>query len=232
MKLLVFGAHPDDAEIGMGGTIAKHTAAGEEVVLVDLTLAELSSNGTVEIRRQEAEDAGQILGITERVNLMFPDRGLIKDSEKIKEISRLIRYYRPEIICSPYEIDRHPDHGACSELVKEAIFNAKIHKYDVGEPMNAFDAKQHYLYFINGWTDPAVVVDISDHFELKMKAIVAYGSQFNRSTDSVATPLNRGYMDMVSARDRYLGQKSGCMYAEGFMVRSPMIMDRLGRTEK
>jgi bacillithiol biosynthesis deacetylase BshB1 len=231
VKLLVFGAHPDDAEIGMGGTIAKHTAAGEKVIMVDLTLAELSSNGTVEIRQQEAEMARQILGVTERINLKFPDRGLSKDSDKIKEISRLIRYYRPEVVCSPYEIDRHPDHGACTELVTEALFNAKIHKYDVGEAIPAYDVRQHYFYFINGWADPSVVVDISTQFPMKMEAIAAYGSQFGQSAGSVATPLNQGYIDMVTNRDRYLGQKSGCIYAEGFIVRSPLTMDRLGRME-
>jgi bacillithiol biosynthesis deacetylase BshB1 len=228
-RLLIFGAHPDDAEIGMGGTIAKHTEQGDRVILVDLTEAELSSNGTVISRQREAQNAARLLGVGERMNLKYPDRGLYPDADKIRAIARLIRLYRPAVICTPYQVDRHPDHGACTQLVREAVFNAKINKYDVGEPLPAHEVKELYLYFINGWEDPSVVVDISSHFAAKAEALKAYASQFTSSTNTVATPLNQGYIEMVSARDRLLGQKSGCLYAEGFIRTSPMKVELLGR---
>src|SRR5690625_2305091 len=109
LDLLIFGAHPDDAEIGMGGTIAKHTTMGLKVGICDLTLAELSSNGTVELRKQEAKQATEALNVTVRTNLQLPDRGLVPAFEHIQRIVAIIREYRPKVVFAPFWQDRHPD---------------------------------------------------------------------------------------------------------------------------
>ncbi len=122
LDILIFGAHPDDAEIGMGGTIAKHTDAGYKVGLCELTYAELSSNGTVELRQREASEAGRVLDIAVRSNLGLPDRGLFLCKEHIDAVTLEIRKHRPRIVFAPYWEDRHPDHVACSRIVQEAVF--------------------------------------------------------------------------------------------------------------
>jgi bacillithiol biosynthesis deacetylase BshB1 len=231
IHMLVFGAHPDDAEIGMAGTIAKHAAKGDEVVLVDLTYAELSSNGTVAGRQEEAAEAARCLGVTERLNLGMPDRGIEVEERQVREVARLIRLYQPKVVCSPYPIDRHPDHEACTALIKEALFNAKIRKYDVGEDLPAHEVKEWVQYFINGWVEPDMIVDISDVFVQKEASLKAYRSQFVAGLDAVKTPLNQGYLEMVRSRERWLGQRHGCEYAEGFKRTSPLMIKGLSWEE-
>lgn len=129
MKLeswLAFGAHSDDVEIGMSGSIATHTANGGRVTICDLTQAELSSNGTVERRKEEAKNVTAVLGVTERLNLGLPDRGLFLKEEYIASIVSVIRNVKPDSIFVPYPKDRHPDHGNCSKLVEEAAFSAGV----------------------------------------------------------------------------------------------------------
>ncbi|UHA72990.1 bacillithiol biosynthesis deacetylase BshB1 [Paenibacillus sp. 481] len=222
LHILAFGAHPDDVEIGMGGTIAKHTASGYRVGIIDLTEAEMSSNGTVELRKQEAERANVALNVTVRDNLRLPDRGLRVEQEHIDAVVRAIRYHRPRIVFMPYWEDRHPDHIQCSRIVQEAVFNAKLRRYMPEMP--AHQVEQVYFYFINDSVSPQLVLDISDVYEQKRQSLLAYESQFtkpNGSDDLVATPLNQGYVERVEARDALLGQGRGMAYAEGFMLKGP-----------
>lgn len=231
LDILIFAAHPDDAEIGMGGTIVKHAKAGFRVGICDLTLAELSSNGTPEIRQQEALLAGERLGLTARINLRLPDRGLRSEEQQIRALVRVIRACRPRIIFAPYWIDRHPDHVACSHLVEEAVFNAKLRRYTAAEG-EAHDAELVYFYFIHHLPQAPqaqLVVDISETHNIKMAAIKAYRSQFEHSDETsdpasltVPTPLNQGYLDQVVFRDRLLGQQNRMTFAEGFACKTPL----------
>jgi bacillithiol biosynthesis deacetylase BshB1 len=227
LDLLVFAAHPDDAEIGMGGTIAKHTAAGYRVGICDLTKAEMSSNGTPEERQIEAAVAAQTLGITTRVQMNLPDRGLNHQLEQILALVEIIRTYKPKVVFAPYWIDRHPDHVACCRLVEEAVFNAKLRRYHPDSTAHQID--QLYYYFIHEFPQADVIIDVSNVHATKMRALEAYRSQFmsthemNQTTsvplDIIATPLNQGYLEQVLARDRVLGQQYGVRYAEGFVSR-------------
>ncbi|TMV51243.1 bacillithiol biosynthesis deacetylase BshB1 [Paenibacillus mesophilus] len=226
LDILIFGAHPDDAEIGMGGTIAKHTRAGYRVGICDLTLAEMSSNGNVDTRREEAAEAGRILGLASRSNLGLPDRGLYMTKEHVDAITLEIRKFKPRIVFAPYWQDRHPDHVACSHLVQEAVFNAKLRRYlPDTEPVLV---EQLYFYFINDVFDTDVLINVTDSYSSKTDALRAYASQFDPATGGnsyVATPLNQGYLERVEARDRLLGQKRMVPYAEGFVSKLPMIVD-------
>ncbi len=228
LDLLVFGAHPDDAEIGMGGAIAKHTAAGLKVGICDLTLAEMSSNGTVETRQQEAKAASAALGLTVRTNLQFPDRGLYLLPEYVERIALEIRMWKPRVVFAPYWEDRHPDHIACSKLVQEALFNAKLRRYLPDHP--AHTVEESYFYFINDVTEPDLMVDVTGHYESKRSSLRAYRSQFESSgldtgNDIVRTPLNQGYLERVEARDALLGQKRAVRYAEGFISKLPYLTE-------
>jgi len=227
LDLLVFAAHPDDAEIGMGGTMIKAARAGQKVGLIDLTYAEMSSNGDVETRQQEAEAAAEILGLTVRRNLGLPDRGLASSSEQLDKLVLSIRELRPRIVFAPYFIDRHPDHIQCGKMVEEAIFNAKLRRYLPESP--AWTPDMFYYYFINDVHTPGFVVDISEVQTEKMAALRAYRSQFepsSRESDWVATPLTQGYLENVEARDRLFGQPKKFRYAEGFIAKGPAVVER------
>ncbi|MBN6188633.1 bacillithiol biosynthesis deacetylase BshB1 [Aneurinibacillus sp. BA2021] len=223
---LAFGAHPDDVEIGAGGLLRKWANEGKRTGICDLTYAELSSNGTVERRQQEAAEASRLLGIHTRLNLGLPDRGLAPAKEQIEAIAHVIRLYRPRIVLMPYWEDRHPDHGMCSVLVREAVFNAKIRKYEIAgkAAVPAHKVEHVFAYFINGQTEPQFCIDISEEMEAKMAALGAYRSQFEMDADSVATPLTQGYLERVRAREYVFGQACGVAYAEGFVSHTPLLL--------
>jgi bacillithiol biosynthesis deacetylase BshB1 len=229
LDILIFGAHADDAEIGMAGTIAKQVAAGYRVGLCDLTEAELSSNGNVELRKQEAAAAAELLGVTLRLNLGLPDRGLNGSAEQIAAVTAVIREYQPAIIFAPYWEDRHPDHIACSKLVEDAAFNSKLRRYMPDKP--AVAAPELYFYFINDWRTPDLLVDVTDNYAMKEQALGCYRSQFGtepKEEEEALTPLNQGYVERVKARDSLIGQRKLIPYAEGFAVKTPYVVNLFG----
>ncbi|CAH1218321.1 N-acetyl-alpha-D-glucosaminyl L-malate deacetylase 1 [Paenibacillus plantiphilus] len=231
VDIVAFGAHPDDVEIGMGGTIAKQVMSGYRVAICDLTNAEMSSNGTVETRRQEAARASAVLGLSARSCLGLPDRGLTGSAEQIAAIVREIRRLRPRIVFAPYWVDRHPDHIACSGLVEEAVFNAKLRNYMPDTP--AVAVEQLYYYYINDSNDVSLIVDVSAHYDKKREALLAYRSQF-APTDAnhVQTPLTDRYIERVEARDLLLGQTRQWAYAEGFAIKRPHPVALFGERQK
>lgn len=220
VDLLAFGAHPDDVEIGMAATLAKHVQAGFRCGICDLTEAEMSSNGTVEIRRREAAEAAAAIGLAYRSCLKLPDRGLTGSAEQIERIVREIRLRRPRIVFAPYWNDRHPDHNAASRLVEEAVFNAKLRRYM--PELEPVQVQQLYFYYINDVADVDLIVNVSDCYEAKRRALAAYRSQFEAGPETVATPLNQRYVENVEARDRLLGGQRQWAYAEGFATKRPV----------
>ncbi|GGD68998.1 bacillithiol biosynthesis deacetylase BshB1 [Paenibacillus nasutitermitis] len=222
VELLAFGAHPDDVEIGMGGTLAKHVKSGLRVAICDLTRAEMSSNGTVETRRQEAAEASAVLGLSARSCLGLPDRGLTGSAEQLEAVVREIRRLRPRIVFAPYWVDRHPDHTDCSKLVEAAVFNAKLRNYLPELP--AVQVEQLYFYYINDSSEVSLIVDISEFHDQKQQALSCYSSQFAPPAEGegrVRTPLTDRYIQRVEARDLLLGQTRGFAYAEGFAIKAP-----------
>ena len=129
VDLLAFGPHPDDIEIGLAGTVAVHTARGDRVGLCDLTRGELGSNGTPDEREREAEDARQVLGAAWRINLRWPDGGIVGSDAQIADVVRLVRQCRPRTVALPYWDDRHPDHVAASHVLKLAAFKSRLRGY-------------------------------------------------------------------------------------------------------
>ncbi|TDL77602.1 bacillithiol biosynthesis deacetylase BshB1 [Rhodococcus qingshengii] len=226
LHILAFGAHADDVEIGMGGSIAKLTARGKRIGICDLTEAQLSSNGTIEIRKSEANKAAEILGVSKRLSLAFPDRGLLLQEEFIRKIAFVIRRYQPQIVFAPYFEDRHPDHGNCARLVEEAVFSAGIRKYHTEDSQAPHKVSNMYFYMINGFHKPDFTIDISDTMEYKIAALRAYKSQFEKTDNSIKTPLINGYIETVEARERLFGQQVGVDFAEGFKSKVPILLNR------
>jgi N-acetylglucosamine malate deacetylase 1 len=228
VDILAFGAHADDVEIGMGGTLAKYAEAGKKIVICDLTEAELSSNGTVSIRKREAMKAARHLGVMERVTLDIPDRGVYLSDENIAKVVEVIRKYKPTAVFAPFEQDRHPDHGNASRLVKEAYFSSGIRKFNPSSPVHK--AGNLYFYIINGFHRPHFVVNIENHMEAKLLSLSAYESQFEKGKGGVSTPLTEDYIEAVEARERMMGKDAGIRYAEGFFSYNTLILhqDLLG----
>ena len=154
VDVLAFGPHPDDIEIGIGATLAKHAALGHRVGLCDLTSGEMGSNGTVAERLVEAEAARAVLGALWRTNLGLPDRAIGSDPVHIRRVAEVVRRVRPRVVALPYWSDRHPDHVAASHLVAEAVFNAGLRRYPADGDVWKPDVSCYY--FINE-SAPAVL---------------------------------------------------------------------------
>jgi bacillithiol biosynthesis deacetylase BshB1 len=233
VDLLVFGPHPDDLEIGLGGSIALHAARGLRVGLCDLTAGELGTNGTVDERLAEAEAARAALGATWRDNLRWPDREIGKHAAHLDEAVAFIRRHRPRVVAAPYWSDRHPDHTAASAVITEAVFNAGLRRYKIqGGESEAWKAEWICYYFINDSTQPSFVVDVSAHYEQKQRALDCHVTQFRRAGNgTAATRLNTPlFRQLIESRDAQFGALAGVTWAEGVVVREPIQRQTLLKT--
>ena len=223
LDILVFGAHPDDAELGAGATIAKEVAAGKKVGIIDLTRGELGTRGSAEIRDKEAAKAAEILGVVVRENLEFLDGFFVNDRDHQLEVIRMIRKYRPDIVLCNAIDDRHIDHGKGSRLVSDACFLSGLVKIDTKsdggehwqEPWRP-KLVYHYIQWKN--LNPDFVVDVSGFITKKQEAILAYSSQFyDPKSDEPETPISsKNFLDSIHYRARDLGRLVGVEHAEGF----------------
>jgi bacillithiol biosynthesis deacetylase BshB1 len=222
VDLLVFGPHPDDIEIGLGGAVARHTAAGHQVGLCDLTEGELSSNGTLDERRAEAAAAATVLGVGWRRNLGWPDGGIVATPETLKSAVDLIRRARPRTIAIPFWNDRHPDHEAASRVLRGAVFKSGLRRYVTGD--DPWRPEWVCYYFINDSISPSFVVDVSGHYQRKREALDCYRSQFVASgTDAIQTRLTAPtFRQLIESRDAQFGALAGVAFAEGIVVREPV----------
>jgi N-acetylglucosamine malate deacetylase 1 len=224
LDLLVIAAHPDDAELGCGGTIAKHIAAGKKVGIVDLTRGELGTRGTPEIREAEAAAAAKILGISIRENLGLADGFFQNTKADQLKIVMAVRKYQPEIVLANAVVDRHPDHGRASELIYDACFLAGLAKIETtsnGVVQPVWRPKSIYHFIQSQSLKPDVVVDVSDFWETKMESVLAYKSQFYdpKSQEPSTFISNPQFLKMVEARAIEYGQVIGVRYGEGYTVR-------------
>ncbi|MEZ2415414.1 bacillithiol biosynthesis deacetylase BshB1 [Muriicola sp. E247] len=223
LDILVFGAHPDDAELGAGGTIAKEIALGKKVGIIDLTRGELGTRGSAEIRDKEAAASAKILGLSVRENMEFADGFFPNDQNHQLALIRKIRAYKPEIVlCNAIE-DRHIDHARGSELVSNACFLSGLVKIDTmaegdDQWQDPWRPKQVYHYIQWKNLEPDFVVDITGFMDKKMESIMAYSSQFyDPNSKEPSTPISsKNFTDSVTYRARDMGRIVGVEYAEGF----------------
>ena len=224
MDLLVFAPHPDDAEIGLGGSIARHAADGYAVGIIDLTAGELSSNGTPATRRVEADAAAQVLGVGVRENLGWPDGGIANTPALVKAAVEAIRRHRPQALAIPHWNDRHPDHVRASDVLTSAAFASGLRRYAAaGEPWRP---DWVCYYFINDSVVPSFVVDVSAYYDTKRAALACYRSQFTAEPvdgEAVATRLTAPtFRTLIESRDAQFGALAGVAFAEGVVVREPV----------
>jgi N-acetylglucosamine malate deacetylase 1 len=237
LDVLIFAAHPDDAELSMGGTIAKLSNAGLHIGVIDLSGGELGSRGTIETRKVEAQNATEILKLAYRENLGFPDGRIKFNDEFLKAIISRIRKFQPEIIFAPYKNDRHPDHIGTSQLVKEAMFSSGLPKviteYEF-KGQEAYRPKKLFYYMQMYEDNPSFVVNISETFDSKMLAIRAYVTQFHNSEiEGPETFISQpNFLKFIEARARYFGFKIGKDYGEPFYCEEEIEFDLINFINK
>lgn len=226
VDILAFGAHPDDVEIGMAATLAKHTRFGRSVGIIDLTRGELGTNGTAEERMAEGLRASRVLGAAFRENLGLPDRGIEDAPEHRRVVVEAIRRHRPQVVCVSCGVDRHPDHVAAHHLVTAACFDSGLRRLDAaGTPHRPL---RILYYFINLDCRPDFIVDVSDSYPAKVEALACHRSQFQLGPGQYQTMLNQpGFPRLVRGRDAHFGALIGGEFGEGFLAREPVKVDDL-----
>ena len=221
VDVLAIGAHPDDVELGCGGTIAKLVSEGKKVAILDLTRGELGTRGTEHTRRDEAEKGAEILGVTKRMNVGLEDGFLLNSKNAQLEIVKYIRLFQPGTVLANAIEDRHPDHAKAAKLVSDACFLSGLRKIDTsleGKSQEAWRPK-HIFHYIQ-WKEikPDFVVDISEFLEQKIESCLAYKTQFyDPDSKEPVTPIaTKDFLESLTYRAQNLGRLSGCAYAEGF----------------
>ncbi len=222
-------AHPDDAELVMGGTIARETARGRRVCMIDLTRGESGSRGTPELRAAEAVEAARVLGVAHRESVGLPDAKLQAVPEQKDPLVEVLRRLRPRVVILQHWRQRHPDHAAASRIVYDSCFLSGLRNYrpDLGAAFRP--EKLVYSVTMTEAADilPTFVVDVTPFWDVKLRAIAAFASQFTPAPgESGLLPLDR-FKDAVELAGRRHGQRIGVRYGEGFVTREPVAVDDL-----
>lgn len=227
VDVLAFAAHPDDIELACSGLILKLISQGYSAGIIDLTKGELGSRGNSEIRAKEADESAKILGINFRNNLGLEDGNIIVNKENQFLVIECIRKYRPKIILAPYWEDRHPDHVNASLLVDKSFFLSGLTK--IVSEHDAYRPKNVIYYFQHHVSEPSFIVDISEQFDEKIKAIRAFKSQFylegsKEPQTHISTPE---FFESIETKARYFGYRIGAKYAEPFLVKSAIKVNNI-----
>ncbi len=224
MDMLVIAPHPDDAELGMGGTIAKMIDAGWDVGILDLTSGEPTPHGSEALRAEETAAASRALGVGWRANAGLPNRQLQHTLEARAIVAGFIRQTRPRWLFAPYWQDAHPDHVVATELIEAARFWAKLSKTDLpGEPFHPERIYYYYCIHLRLAVQPAWIVDISEQWDRKLEAIRSYESQFITGRPSESPTLLDRFRDDAA----YWGRLINRRYGEPFATREPLAVTSL-----
>ncbi len=224
VDILAFGAHPDDIEDGCGGLLVKAAKRGYSTGIIDMSLGELSTNGTVEERQKEAQAARKILGAKFRENLEVPNNFFFNSRELQDVLVKAIRAHKPEMVLVPYYFDRHPDHMATGNLVREALFTSGLIRYETGQEKHR---PTRFLFYMM-WNEfqPSFILDITDEFDTKMKALLAHTSQFGGGKGTRKTIDNDAdTLKFFEARARNYGFPIAKRYGEPYLSINPIGLD-------
>jgi bacillithiol biosynthesis deacetylase BshB1 len=225
VDLLFFAAHPDDLELSCGGTIAKAVRDGRRVGMVELTKGEMGTLGTPQTRKREAQNAAKVLGVRFRVQLDFHDGALLTGREQELELIDIIRRARPSVVFTSYTSERHPDHARTGEVVTSASFYAGLKSLRTSLPEHRPQAVVYYLQ--NYMFPPSFIVDVTDTWKTKSRAIAAFKSQFHTpGTKKERTFISRPeFLEMIEARGRHFGALIGTRYGEAYVTIQPPRVD-------
>jgi N-acetylglucosamine malate deacetylase 1 len=224
LDILAIGVHPDDVELGCSGTLINEIKKGKKAGIVDLTQGELGTRGTIDTRYQEAANAAMIMGVEVRENLKMRDGFFRSDEEHQLKLIQAIRKYQPSIVFGNILHDRHPDHGRAGKMIADCCFLSGLAKIETLDEMGNQQERwrpAYTLHYVQDWHhEPDLVIDISDVFEQRMKAIQSYTTQFYTGDSSQEGPQtyisSPEFLETVIARARMFGKRIGVRYAEGF----------------
>jgi len=223
LDVLVIAPHPDDAELGMGGTIRLMLDRGLAVGVLDLTDGEPTPRGTPEIRARETAEATALLGLPWRENLGLPNRRLRASLAARALLAGVIRRVRPRWLFAPHWVDAHPDHVAATRLTEAARFWAKLTKCDLpGDPWHPERIYHYACVHLRRVSRPAFVVDISATWDVKHRSIACYRSQFPTDAPAPTVP------ERVAAADAWWGTSIGTARGEPFWSREPIALRGFG----
>jgi len=217
LDILALSPHPDDVELCCGGLIAKMSGKGYRVGIVDLTRGELGTEGTGEIRMQEATNAAEILGVEIRENMDLGDCKLSSGFDEAKRLADVIGQYRPSVLIAPYGDEQHPDHAASRQLADKAVFFAKLKKIQTRHEVHQVGMVVYYM--LHESFDPSFVVDVTESYGKKLEAIKAYNSQMGLMLGV------EGLLRSVELRDQFYGSKVGVKFCEPFFCHTPLKID-------
>ncbi|MDD3628805.1 MAG: bacillithiol biosynthesis deacetylase BshB1 [Actinomycetota bacterium] len=225
IDVIAFSPHPDDAEMGCGGLLLKLKDKGYRTGIVDLTLAELSTNGNPEIREKETKKASKVLGLDIRENLKLEDAGIRNDSDSRIKVVNVLRKYRPDMVLIPFWRDRHPDHENSYKLLKDSIFISGLKKFKTD-----LDAYRPYIvisYMLHYEFKPCFIVDISKYYKRKIKAVSSYSSQFYSSFKKEETTYiaSKYFFDIINSRHQCFGLKIRAEYGEPYYIESDIKIE-------
>jgi bacillithiol biosynthesis deacetylase BshB1 len=233
LDLLAFGPHPDDVELFCGGLVSSAVVRGHRVGIVDLTRGERGTRGTVDERALEAAEAARILGVDARENLALPDAGLapfapsdLEDERSpVLRVVECIRRLRPVTVLVPFWRERHPDHEAASALITRALFLARLAKVACESVHPPFSPTTVLYYPMRVEAEPSFVVDVSDVYDVKRRAIRAHVSQVGNDAAESGTLVGApGALTALEARDRRYGAEIGATFGEPYIVRERMAI--------
>lgn len=231
VNVLAFGGHPDDVEACAGGFLLKAKQQGLTTGIIDLSRGEASNFGSMEERDGEAERAAKILGLDVRLNLNIPDEHVLVNEEHIQKVVRQIRILQPDIIIAPYFEDLHPDHANTGKIVEKAAFFAKIQKYSEAIKEKAHQPGLLLFFMLHTEFDVSFVLDVSEHYTTKLRAVHAHTSQFFKKNANGGYSKqfhNDDFMDFFNSRARYYGYKTGTKYGEPFLMKGYLGLQNFG----
>lgn len=226
VDVLAFAAHPDDAELGCGATLAMAVDSGLRVAVADLSAGELATNGTPAERLRERDEASAVLGLCDRVCLGLPDGHIGQSTQDMVVVLDAIRRFRPRVVIAQVRsLDRHPDHSAAGRLVHEACFFAGVAKLGTPGPAPHRPRAVHH-YSVHAPFPPSFVIDVTAGWDRKLRAIMAYQSQFGGPAGSTAL-TGPAFLETVQAKGRYFGAMIGAARGEPFGCHAPLAMTSL-----
>ena len=234
VDILAFGAHPDDVELGCGGTIALSIAQGKTVAIVDLTQGELGTRGDIQTRKSEAKKASDILKICNRENLKLQDGFFENNVANQLILIEKIRKYQPNIVLCNSRKDRHIDHSKGNQLVNDSCFLSGLDKIDTFDQNgnNQLSWRPHIVLEYIQWNEvkPDIVVNITGYLDKKIEAVKAYKSQlFDSNNTEKNTPISsENFLNSITYRAQNLGRLIGADAGEGFTSRQLLAVNELG----
>ena len=225
INVIAFSPHPDDAEMGCGGLLLKLKDKGYSTGIIDLTRAELSTNGDLETREKETKEASKILGLDIRENLRLEDGNIKNDPESRLKVINFIRKYKPGLVLMPFWKDRHPDHENSYKLLKDAIFISGLKKFKTGldnhRPYAVISYMLHYEF------KSSFIVDISKYYNQKFSAVAAYASQLYSDVpkEEITHIASKYFFDIINSRHQCSGLKVRAEYGEPYYIESNIRID-------